>query len=733
MNLFDLFATINLDPSGYEKGLEDASEKTQSFKSKLQTGISNAAKIATTAITTVSAAGTALAGVMVKNASSLASYGDNIDKASQKMGISAQAYQEWDAILQHSGSSIDGMTRALVGLQTKVEAGSDAFQKLGLSQKEVAAMSTEELFASVITGLQSMEEGSERTTLAQELLGNAVKELGPLLNTSAEETEAMRQRVHQLGGVLSDEAVKSSAAFQDNLQDLKTAFSGIKNGIASDMLPGLTNLMKGFTSLIVGEEGAEEALQGGFDAVLDSITSGIEKVATVGRKIVPALVSSIVKALPSLAGSVVEIFTVIGETLVDNAPMLLSSVMEIATAIGNSIIENLPIITAQVSQAMSNIALMLSDPETLSAMLVSVMTIIQTVGTSIIENVPILTETVFQVINNVVDFVTDNLPVFIDMAMQIITSLSNGLIDALPRLLEKIPVIIDRMTTAILNLLPKIVQTGITLLTALVTALPQIINTIVKAVPQIVNSIVNSFSTLVPALVDAGILLFTALIDAMPEILDAIVDALPVIIDSIVNGLLNMLPKLVDAGVKLLTALVQNLPKIISTIVSKLPQIITSIVNALVSYIPKIVNVGSQLIQGLWKGISNVGEWLRQKISGFFGGVVDSIKKFFGISSPSKVFAGIGEMLDRGLAKGVGDYAKLAVNAAEDMADDVFSATDRDFNFTASADMDKGTAIGRKEIVINVYGAEGQDVNELAEIISQKIAFGFTQEQAVFA
>ena len=34
---------------------------------------------------------------------------DNIDKMSQKLGMSRQAYQEWDFIMSQSGASIDGL------------------------------------------------------------------------------------------------------------------------------------------------------------------------------------------------------------------------------------------------------------------------------------------------------------------------------------------------------------------------------------------------------------------------------------------------------------------------------------------------------------------------------------------------------------------------------------------------------------------------------------------------
>lgn len=732
MNLFDLFATINLDSSAYEAGLSDAEKTTESFGSKLGNGLQKASKVAVAAVGAVSAAGVALTTALVKSASDLAAYGDNIDKMSQKLGMTSDAYQEWDAIMQHSGASIESMTSAMKTMASAAETDSDAFKKLGISQEEIASLSQEELFSKVISALQNMEEGTERTYLASKLLGRGATELGALLNTSAEETEAMRQRVHDLGGVMSEDAVKSAAKFQDTLQDMKTAFSGIKRGISADMLPGLTSLMEGFTSLIIGEEGAEEALQSGLDSFATAVQNGLQKIASIGEKILPLLVGSLTENLPTLASFVIDGMQFITETLVENAPLLISSIVSILQMMGQGIAENLPVITESVTTAISEIAVMLSDPEQLAALLGTVLTIMQTMATAIIENVPVLIETAMQVIDNLIAFITENLPVFIDAAIEIMEALAQGLVNAIPELISKAPVIINKLTDALLKLIPKIVSTGVTLISSLVQNLSTIISNIVSKIPTIINSIVNMVTSLVPKLVDAGITLFTALVNAMPTIITTIVDKLPEIIDNIVNGLFKMLPTIVDAGIKLLTALVENLPKIISTIVSKLPQIISAIVNGIKNAIPQIVNVGSQLIQGLWQGISNVAEWLRQKISGFFGGVVQSIKNFFGIHSPSKVFAEIGEMLDKGLAKGVEDYAGLAVDAAEDMAEDVFDATDRDFNFKAVGDNSVIGGAG-KSVVINVYGAEGQDVEELAEVISQKIAFNYTQEMAVFA
>jgi len=53
-----------------------------------------------------------------------AEYGDEVDKASQKMGISAEEYQKWDYVLQRNGSSIESMQKGLKTLSAKITEGS---------------------------------------------------------------------------------------------------------------------------------------------------------------------------------------------------------------------------------------------------------------------------------------------------------------------------------------------------------------------------------------------------------------------------------------------------------------------------------------------------------------------------------------------------------------------------------------------------------------------------------
>ena len=126
-----------------------------------------------------------------------------------------------------------------------------------------------------------------------------------------------------------------------------------------------------------------------------------------------------------------------------------------------------------------------------------------------------------------------------------------------------------------------------------------------------------------------------------------------------------------QAGVELLVSLIANLPTIIVEIVKAVPQIITGIVSALGQGVSQIAEVGANLVRGLWQGIQSLAGWIWDKVSGWISGIWDGILSFFGINSPSKEMAWVGEMLVEGLAGSIEDNGGQAVKAAEGMSKDI--------------------------------------------------------------
>lgn len=394
-------------------GAADSSAK--SFGSKFSSTLSTLGKVGAAAVGAATAATGALVGNLVSATSSVAEYGDNIDKMSQKMGISAEAYQEWEAVMQHSGTSMETLKASMKTMSTAVESGNEAFERLGITEEEIANLSQEDIFSRVIEGLQDMGEGTERTYLAGQLLGRGATELGALLNTSAEETEAMKQRVHELGGVMSDEAVKSAAGFQDSLQDMKTAMSGITRSLATDFLPTMTSIMDGVANLLSGDK----------DLGLEQIQKGIDD-----------FIKGITEKLPEIMEVGFDIIKTIADSLLDNLPLIIQTGLDILLALANGIIEHLPEIIPAVVDVILQIVETLTDPDNLIKLIDGAVQLIIALAEGLINALPKLLEKAPIIIANLVIAIVKAVPKLFDAAAQIITTLVTGIGNLLGKILE---------------------------------------------------------------------------------------------------------------------------------------------------------------------------------------------------------------------------------------------------------------------------------------------------------
>jgi len=175
-------------------------------------------------------------------------------------------------------------------------------------------------------------------------------------------------------------------------------------------------------------------------------------------------------------------------------------------------------------------------------------------------------------------------------------------------------------------------------------------------------------------LIDAGIELILAvafgLIDALPKL----VEKIPVIIEKLVLAIMNNLPKIIDAGLKIIVALAGALITNIPVLVGKIPQILDSLKTGFMNMLYRIKDIGADLISGLWGGIRDKFSWLTDKIRGFAGDVLGSIKRFFGISSPSKETRRFGDFISQGLALGITDGAKGVLGSVNKLTADTMSA-----------------------------------------------------------
>ena len=445
------------------------------------------------AITAAAGGLTSAASGLLSSFGDVASYGDNIDKMSQKLGISAEAYQEWDAILQHSGTSIESMKAAFKGLNAAIESGGEAFEELGID--DYYTMNTEELFSAVITRLQEWDDEFDRAAIAQDIFGRSAQELGPLLNTSAEETQAMRDRVHDLGGVLSDDAVKASASFQDNLQDLGTAFQSIGRSMISDFLPSVSTAMNGLTEIIAGntEEGKDMLVQGVTDFI-HQIPDALKKTSEItmafmsaAKEVIPELISTISTFLPDVAKEGAELLLSLVDGILDALPDLLNAALEIVMMLVTTLAENAPTIlrtiVTVVSTLITNLASFISENGEL--LLMTVMDLLTSIILALPELIPELVDAAVILLDAVIDTLLDFLPEFFEASTDLTLALIDGLMDALPKLGSAAGKIMSTLLSAIIEHLPEILIAGVKLQIEFAAGL-------IKAIPKILSAVAET-------------------------------------------------------------------------------------------------------------------------------------------------------------------------------------------------------------------------------------------------
>ena len=118
---------------------------------------------------------------------------------------------------------------------------------------------------------------------------------------------------------------------------------------------------------------------------------------------------------------------------------------------------------------------------------------------------------------------------------------------------------------------------------------------------------------------------------------------------------------------------------------TKVNEVVSAVLNTLRELPAQVLSVGRNLVEGLWNGINDKLLWLKDKIKSFTESVLDSIEHFFGVNSPSKKTAWIGDMLDQGLASGLLDNMQDPVRAMQRVSDGVLSAAGGTYQTQMSA------------------------------------------------
>lgn len=466
---------------------------------------------------------------LVDTVADVGALGDEIDKSSQKLGLSTDTYQELAYAMEMSGTSIDNVSRGMMNIsnaiadtQNGVEGASEQFDALGVSltNADGSMKSTEQVLLESIDALASMEDVTQRNALAQDIFGKSYQDLAPLLNTGADGIKALMNEAEEYGIVMSGDVVNASADFDDAMTKMQGTMQGLKNNMVGQFMPSITTVINGFSDLANGSEGASQMIKVGIYQIIDEFNAMIpealsfvqtmaDTILEIAPTVVNALVDGIMTTIPQLIPTVMEIVETITQTVIDNVPHLLVAGIQIITGLLDGISSAIPSLIAQIPK----------------------------------------------LIGDIVEIIREWLPDIVNSGITLILSLAEGIMDALPDLIAQVPSIITGLVDALLENIPTIINAGITLLLSLVENMDAIINGIVEALPELIDGIVTGLTDNLPTIIDAGIALFVALVENIDDIIAGIVEAIPDIMDAIIDGFLEFVDSMADVGLQLIQGL----------------------------------------------------------------------------------------------------------------------------------------------------------------------------------
>ncbi|MCL5982922.1 MAG: phage tail protein [Firmicutes bacterium] len=575
------------------------------------------------------AAGRALAGMSV----GAATYADEILTAATVTGMGTDALQAYryaaelvDVPLETLTGSMAKNIRAMDNARRGVALQVEAYDALGVSVTDAGGnlRDAETVYWETIDALGRINDETERSALSMRIFGKSALELNPLIAQGSAGIAELTEEARQMGAVMSEEALSSLGAFDDTVQRLTAGAGAARNALGMVLLPQLT---------VLGTQGVE--LLGNFTRGLNEAGGEWTRISAVVGDAVGGIVDTIMKTLPDIIQLGMDIVMSIGRAITDNLSLLADAAAKI------------------------------------------IMTLLE----GLIKALPGLTEGALRLVLALADGIVAALPALVEAAAKMIATLAGGIGDALPRLIPALVQAVVLIARTLVENLPLLLEASFQLIIGLARGLLGAIPQLVSALPAIITAVVDFLIAAIPQIIEAGILLIVALVAALPEIIPAVVAAIPQIIAALVGAILGSTPQLIQAGVQLFTALVRNLPFIIAEIVKAAPQIVSGLVKAFSGSAYRMAQVGGGLIRGLWQGISNMGAWLRAQIAGFMNGIVGGIKSFFGIRSPSVLFAGIGG----DMAAGIGVGFERAMSR---VGDDMRAAVPTGFALPGAADRD---------------------------------------------
>ena len=679
--VFELFAKLGLDTSGYEKGLKGAKGLASSAGGAIGNGLKTAAKVGAAAL---GAATTAATGFAVSSVKAGMEFDSSMSQVAATMGLTMDEMQNQLGTVDTAWGTFSGNIRdyaQFMGSNTAFSAteAADALNYMALAGYD--AQTSMEMLPNVLNlaaaGNFDLARASDMVTDTQTAFGLSLERTSQLV----------------------DEMAKASSTGNTSVEQLGDAFLTV-GGLAQELNGGMIEISQGVYAPVDGVQELEIALTAMANAGIKGSEAGthmrnmllkLASPTSEGTKQLEALGVSVfdaggnMRSLENIMGDLngalgdltqEEKIQAIGDLFntrdLASAEALLNAVGDDWTEIGRSILDSegaaQKMADTQLDNLAGDVTLFQSALEgakiAISDELTPDLRKFVSFGT---EGLSTLTSAFKEgglsgamdafgtILANGISMVIEMLPQMIEAGMQLLGALGKGIVDNAPQIFSAFKQIGGIIGDAVLDLMgnmdeslqsvdwgdmasniatfmqdafsdaPEFIDTAASIISGLASGigemLPELIPTAIDILMQLVNSLIEN----VPVLLDGAIQLIIGLANGLIQALPVLIERIPEIISSCVDAMTENIPLLIDGAIQLVNGIVAALPDIISALVDALPQIVESLVTGFLTNVPMLIEGAIQLVLAIVAAIPQIIVSLIQAIPQIILSIVQAL------------------------------------------------------------------------------------------------------------
>lgn len=265
----------------------------------------------------------------------------------------------------------------------------------------------------------------------------------------------------------------------------------------------------------------------------------------------------------------------------------------------------------------------------------------------------------------IITFVTALGPQLFAVVSGLIPQIASGITTGIPTLYQSAMQLMDQFNIGIQEQLPILLQKGVDFITNIVNGILQNLPQVITMAGNVITYFANTIISMLPTILSAGARLLLRLVNGIINNLPQIAQAAATAIVRFVTSIGQNLPQILQSGITIIAKLAAGLIRAIPNLVGQIPAIISAIVNTFTSQ--NWGSIGINIISGIASGLRSAAHMLWDAVKGVLGGFKENVLAFFGIHSPSRWGAYVGEMIDTGIANGLIGKTTLVSNAAAEL------------------------------------------------------------------